>query len=48
MSCEETREHLESCEDCRLYVVVEARRGPLSSVDQHIQAIQEAKEVIGI
>ena len=25
MSCEETREHLESCEDCRLYVVVEAR-----------------------
>ncbi len=25
MSCEETREHLESCEDCRLHVVVEAR-----------------------
>ena len=25
MNCEETREHLESCEDCRLHVVVEAR-----------------------
>ena len=25
MSCEETRQHLESCEDCHLYVVVEAR-----------------------
>lgn len=25
MSCEETREHLESCEECRLHVVVEAR-----------------------
>ena len=25
MSCEQTREHLESCEDCRLYLVVEAR-----------------------
>ena len=25
MSCEATREHLESCEDCRLHVSVEAR-----------------------
>jgi hypothetical protein len=25
MNCEETREHLESCEDCRLHVAVEAR-----------------------
>jgi hypothetical protein len=25
MTCEETREHLESCEDCRLHVAVEAR-----------------------
>ena len=25
MNCEETREHLESCEECRLHVVVEAR-----------------------
>ena len=25
MNCDETREHLESCEDCRLHVVVEAR-----------------------
>jgi hypothetical protein len=25
MSCEETRDHLESCEDCRLHVAVEAR-----------------------
>ena len=25
MSCEQTREHLESCEDCRLFVAVEAR-----------------------
>jgi hypothetical protein len=25
MSCEETREHLESCEECRLWVAVEAR-----------------------
>lgn len=24
-NCEETREHLESCEDCRLHVSVEAR-----------------------
>lgn len=24
-TCEETREHLESCEDCRLHVSVEAR-----------------------
>jgi hypothetical protein len=24
-SCDETRDHLESCEDCRLHVVVEAR-----------------------
>ena len=23
--CEETREHLESCEECRLHVVIEAR-----------------------
>jgi hypothetical protein len=25
MNCEETREHLESCENCRLHVTVEAR-----------------------
>lgn len=25
MSCEETRDHLETCEDCRLHVAVEAR-----------------------
>lgn len=25
MNCEESREHLESCEDCRMHVVVEAR-----------------------
>lgn len=25
MNCDETREHLESCDDCRLHVVVEAR-----------------------
>lgn len=25
MNCEETREHLEACEDCRLHVSVEAR-----------------------
>jgi hypothetical protein len=25
MSCEETREHLESCEECRLHLAVEAR-----------------------
>jgi hypothetical protein len=25
MSCDATREHLESCEDCRLHVAVEAR-----------------------
>ena len=25
MNCENTREHLESCEECRLHVVVEAR-----------------------
>ena len=24
-NCEETRDHLEACEDCRLHVVVEAR-----------------------
>ncbi len=25
MGCEETRKHLEACEDCRLHVIVEAR-----------------------
>ena len=25
MNCEETREHLESCENCRLHVTIEAR-----------------------
>lgn len=25
MNCDETREHLESCENCRLHVAVEAR-----------------------
>ncbi len=25
MNCEETREHLEACEECRLHVAVEAR-----------------------
>lgn len=25
MNCEQTREHLESCEECRLHVAVEAR-----------------------
>jgi len=25
MNCEETREHLEGCDDCRLHVAVEAR-----------------------
>lgn len=25
MNCEATREHLESCEDCRLHVTIEAR-----------------------
>jgi hypothetical protein len=25
MNCEETREHLEGCEDCRLHITVEAR-----------------------
>ena len=24
-SCDETRDHLESCEDCRLHIIVEAR-----------------------
>jgi hypothetical protein len=24
-NCDETREHLESCDDCRLHIVVEAR-----------------------
>ena len=25
MNCDDTRDHLEACEDCRLHVVVEAR-----------------------
>ena len=33
MSCEETREHLEGCEDCRLHVVVEARLRTLPKLE---------------
>ena len=33
MNCEENREHLESCEDCRMYVVVEARLRTLPVLD---------------
>jgi hypothetical protein len=33
MNCETTREHLESCEDCRLHVAVEARLRSLPAQD---------------
>jgi len=33
MTCEDTREHLESCEDCRLHVAVEARLRTLPVFD---------------
>jgi hypothetical protein len=33
MTCEDTREHLESCEDCRLHVAVEARLRTLPVLD---------------
>lgn len=32
-SCEDTREHLETCEECRLHVVVEARMRTLPVLD---------------
>ena len=33
MTCDDTREHLESCEDCRLHVAVEARLRTLPVLD---------------
>lgn len=33
MTCEDTREHLEACEDCRLHVAVEARLRTLPVLD---------------
>ena len=33
MTCEDTRDHLESCEDCRLHVAVEARLRTLPVLD---------------
>ncbi len=47
--CDETREHLESCEDCRLHVVVEARlrtlpvlEPPKGLVDRAMKALPRA------
>ena len=49
ISCDETREHLESCEDCRLHVVVEARlrtlpvlEPPKGLVDRAMKALPRA------
>lgn len=33
MNCDDAREHLEACEDCRLHVVVEARLRTLPVLD---------------
>lgn len=51
-NCDETREHLEACEDCRLHVVVEARlrtlpvlEPPQGLVDRAMKALPRAMPV---
>jgi len=51
-SCDETREHLETCEDCRLHIVVEARlrtlpilEPPKGLVDRAMKALPRAVPV---
>jgi hypothetical protein len=48
-NCDDTREHLESCDDCRLHVVVEARmrtlpvlEPPKGLVDRAMKALPRA------
>ena len=51
-NCEDTRDHLESCEDCRLHVVVEARlrtlpvhEPPKGLVDRAMRALPRVAPV---
>jgi hypothetical protein len=51
-NCEETREHLEACEECRLHVVVEARmrtlpvlEPPKGLVDRAMKALPRSVPV---
>ena len=45
-SCEETREHLESCEDCRLHVVVEARLRTLPVLEPPKGLVERAMKAL--
>jgi len=45
-SCDETRDHLESCEDCRLHVVVEARMRTLPVLEPPKGLVERAMKAL--
>lgn len=44
--CSETRDHLESCEDCRLHVVVEARMRTLPVLEPPKGLVERAMKAL--
>lgn len=45
-NCEETRDHLESCEECRLHVVVEARMRTLPVLEPPKGLVERAMKAL--
>jgi hypothetical protein len=45
-NCDETREHLEACEDCRLHVVVEARLRTLPVLEPPKGLVERAMKAL--
>ena len=45
-NCEETREHLESCDECRLHVVVEARMRTLPVLEPPKGLVERAMKAL--
>jgi len=45
-NCEETRDHLEACEDCRLHVVVEARMRTLPVLEPPKGLVERAMKAL--
>ena len=45
-NCDDTREHLESCDDCRLHVVVEARMRTLPVLEPPKGLVERAMKAL--
>ena len=45
-NCDETRDHLETCEDCRLHVVVEARMRTLPVLEPPKGLVERAMKAL--